>query len=206
MTTMTLREYARRKDISHTAVQIAIKSGRLSKSIVKDAKGRPRIADEALADKEWAANTDQSAPRNRISGDPKRRKDTASKPYEPKSAASAANPAAPAADAGGGDGGDTGGGPSYAKSRAVRELYQARLAKLEFDEKAGKLVPADAVRVAIFKTSRTARDMLMAIPDRVAPLVVGNTDAHDIHRILTDEVRRVCVEVSKMKLPDKTDA
>lgn len=203
MPMISLRKYARERGISHTAVEVAIRSGRLSKSIAHDAKGRPKIADADLADKEWAANTDQSAPRNRITGDPKRRKATASAPYEPKSAPAAAAPVVPAADAGGGDGS---GGPSYAKSRAVREHYQARLAKLEFDEKAGKLVPVDSVRVAIFNTARASRDMLMAIPDRVTPLVVGLTDAHEIHRILTDEVRRVCVEVSKTKLPEKTDA
>ena len=47
-----------------------------------------------------------------------------------------------------------------------------------------------------------ARDMLMAVPDRVAPLVVGQTDAHEIHRILADEMRRIAAEVAKMRLPD----
>lgn len=206
MKPISIREYARRKDISHTAVEIAIKSGRLSKSVVRDDRGRPKIGDPDLADREWAANTDQSAPRNRITGDPKRRKASATAPYELKSAPATNNPGGQAVPAQDNGGGDAAGGPSYAKSRAVREHYQARLAKLEFDEKAGKLVPADTVRVSIFKTARSARDMLMAIPDRVAPLIVGQIDAHEIHRILTDEVRRVCVEVSKMKLPEKTEA
>lgn len=184
-TEVSLRTYAKRRGISHEAVRQAIKTGRLKKSVVM-VKGEPKIADEALADKEWAANTDQSKPRNRITGDPKHRR----APGEQMQ---------PMANDGGGDGGK---GPSYAQSRAIREAYMARLAKLEFDEKSGKTIGADAVRVAIFNTARKARDMLMAVPDRVAPLVVGQTDAHEIHRILADEMRRIAAEVAKMRLPD----
>lgn len=181
----SLRAYASERGISHEAVRQAIKAGRLVKSIVY-VKGEPKIGDEAMADKEWAANTDQSKPRNRITGDPKHRR----KPGEPMK---------PMANDTGGDGNS---GPSYQQSRAIREAYMARLAKLDFDEKSGKTVSADAVRVAIFNTARTARDMLTAIPDRVAPLVVGQTDEHEIHRILTDEVRRIAAEIGKMRLPD----
>lgn len=180
----SLRAYASERGISHEAVRQAIKAGRLVKSIVY-VKGEPKIADEAMADKEWAANTDQSKPRNRITGDPKHRRQ-------------AGEQMKPMAN----DGGGESEGPSYAKSRAIREAYMARLAKLEFDEKAGKAVSADAVRIAIFNTARRARDMLMAVPDRVAPLVVGQTDQHEIHRILMDEVRRIAAEIAKMRLSD----
>ncbi len=184
----SLRTYAKARGISHEAVRQAIKAGRLKQSIVM-VKGDPKIADATLADKEWAANTDQSKPRNRITGDPKHRRASKDEPMKPM-----ANDTAPA------EGG--GRGPSYAQSRAIREAYMARLAKLDFEEKSGKLVNADEARVTIFNTARTARDMLMAVPDRVAPLVVGQTDLHEIHRILTDEVRRICNEIGKMKLAE----
>lgn len=183
----SLRTYAKARGITHEAVRQAIKTGRLVKSIVY-VNGEPKIADEAIADQEWAANTDQSKPRNRITGDPKHRRASQDAPMQPM-----ANDAA----------GESGAkGPSYAQSRAIREAYQARLSKLEYEERSGKLVQADAARVAIFNTARKARDMLMAVPDRVAPLVVGQTDAHEIHRILMDEVRRIAAEIAKMRLPD----
>jgi len=90
---------------------------------------------------------------------------------------------------------------SYADARAKRERYLAALAKLEYDEKSGKLASAEVIRGVIFNTARSARDMFMAVPDRVAPLIVGLTEQHEIHRILTDEVRRICLEVAKMQLP-----
>ena len=42
------------------------------------------------------------------------------------------------------------GATQYSKARAVREHYQARLAKLEYEERVGSLVSKDEVRVAAF--------------------------------------------------------
>lgn len=187
MAPKSLRTYAKSRGISHEAVSQAIKAGRLVKSITY-VKGEPKIADESMADEEWAANTDQSKPRNRITGDPKHRRASKDAPMQPM------------ANDGGADGGSK--GPSYAQSRAIREAYMARLAKIDFEEKAGKLISADEVRLAIFDVARRARDMLMAVPDRVAPLVVGQDDAHEIHRIIADEMRRIAAELAKMKLPE----
>lgn len=209
---ISVRAYADSRGISHTAVQKAIKSGRLVKCLGKSAGGAVKIADPDLADKEWAANTDQSKPLNVISGEPRRRRGTSPEPFEPRQSegmpAKAARKAALVPDAesaGETSPPDTGGGPSYAKSRAIREAYQARLAKLEFEDKAGKMLAADAVRVVMFNASRKCRDMLMGLPDRIAPLVVGLNDQHEIHRLLTDEVRRACAEIAKLKPPEKAD-
>jgi len=213
---ISIRAYADSRGISHTAVQKAIKSGRLVKCLGKSDSGAVKIADADLADKEWAANTDQSKPLNVISGEPRRRRTENSAPFEPRQsenmpakmptkALRAAAPAAEAESAGEASAPEPGGGPSYAKSRAIREAYQARLSKLEYEEKAGKMLPADAVRVTMFNTTRRCRDMLMAVPDRVTPLVVGLTDQHEIHRLLTDEVRRVCAEIATLKPPEKSE-
>lgn len=51
---LSVRAFARELDVSHTAVQKAIESGRLQKSVGRDARRRPFIADVDLARKEWA--------------------------------------------------------------------------------------------------------------------------------------------------------
>jgi phage terminase Nu1 subunit (DNA packaging protein) len=56
--TLTIAGYAKRRGCAHRAVEVAIQSGRLSRSITKD--GRKTLIDAALADAEWAANTDES--------------------------------------------------------------------------------------------------------------------------------------------------
>jgi len=185
------------RGVSREAVRLAIKSGRLSKSVVYTDKGAPRIADTQLADKEWVANTDQSAPRNSVTGNPKRKSPPAKAKPEPKKTGKEPSAAEMEATAAAVDFDAL----SYADARAKRERYLAALAKLEYDEKSGKLASAEVIRGVIFNTARSARDMFMAVPDRVAPLIVGLTEQHEIHRILTDEVRRICLEVAKMQLP-----
>lgn len=63
---LSLRAFAKRLNVSHTAVQKAVDSGRLARSIARE-KGRPYVADPALALKEWQAGaakvrTDVRAP------------------------------------------------------------------------------------------------------------------------------------------------
>lgn len=87
-------------------------------------------------------------------------------------------------------------GRAYASARAVREQYEARMARLTFEEKSGKLVQADEVKVAAFNSARGARDALQGIPDRIAPMLTGVTDTRMIHRIITEEVTRVCEMLS----------
>ena len=87
-------------------------------------------------------------------------------------------------------------GQNYAQSRAIREGYQARLAKLDYEEKSGKVHGTDECRVAQFNRARKARDMLMSIPDRVSPVLIGMTDAKEIHRLLLEEIRIVCNQLA----------
>jgi hypothetical protein len=90
--------------------------------------------------------------------------------------------------------GPTGG--AYAQSRAVRELYLAKLAKIEFEERTAKLVSRDEVTVTAFTKARTVRDSLLNIPDRVAALIAAETDPSTVHQILSDEIRKALIELS----------
>lgn len=62
---MSLRAYAKRRGVSPEAVSKAITAGRLEKSVTRIG-GQPKISDPELADREWAAATqqrvDQAAP------------------------------------------------------------------------------------------------------------------------------------------------
>lgn len=171
-------EYAAHRGISRQAVHKAVKAGRIQ---LVDGK-----VDVEAADRAWNANTDQSAPSNSVTGNP---------------AGAAARRAGavppPTLPAGSGSGGGAAPqGPTYATSRAVREAYMARLARLEYEEKAGELVRADEVRVQVFNAIRKARDLLLAMPDRVAPQVApSQSEIHTVHTVLTGEVERVLEEL-----------
>lgn len=161
MASIGLRAYAKLKGVSPEAVNRAIKSGRLVKSVTRDKKNWPRI-DPKLADKEWEENTHQG---NSLLERKKR--------AENESAKAQASPSS-----------------SYANSKAIRENYLARLAKLDYEERSGKLVDAEAVKKEAFKVARTVRDGLLNIPDRVAAEFAGLTKPHEIHVRLSEEIRK----------------
>ena len=78
----------------------------------------------------------------------------------------------------------------------MRELYLARLAKIEFEERAAKLVSRDEVTVAAFTKARTVRDNLLNIPDRLAAMLAAEVDPTQVHQILSDEIRKALIELS----------
>lgn len=79
-------------------------------------------------------------------------------------------------------------GPSYQQSRAVREAYQAKLAKLEYEEKAEKLVDAEQVKREAFEEGRRIRDALLSIPARISSQLLTAKSAFDVEQILTEEL------------------
>jgi hypothetical protein len=171
------REYARRRGISHVAVQHAVKSGRIS-----TVGGR---IDPDLADREWLENTDQSKPRNRITGRPKDTRD----PGEPSRPMDL-------------DGsGRTGVAAGYARARAVRESCMAQLAGLELERRLNELVRADEVKVARFKMNELTKKRLREIPGNVSAAIAATRDVDEVRRILQEEFERVCRELSGEEEP-----
>ena len=186
MAGLSARAYARHRGVSHTAVLKALETGR----IVAGADGP---IDPAVADRQWVESTDLAKPRNSVTGVPKKRRMPGA-PSDPLGSpgSEASEPSNGAAN------GDTSRlVSSYAASRAAREGYQARLAKLEFEKRSGKLVDAYEVRAQHFALGRRVRDSLRGIPDRLAPILVGQTDAAVVHRMLSEELERGLAELSK---------
>ena len=83
--------------------------------------------------------------------------------------------------------------PSLAAYRAIKEMYAARLQKLEFEERSKKLVPYDELKLELAKLHLQVRDNLRTIPDRISPIVAAESDASKIHTIISDEIRD-CLE------------
>lgn len=82
-------------------------------------------------------------------------------------------------------------GPDYTVSRAVREAYTARLAKLEYEEKVGTLIKAEEVKMTWFNTLRIIRDRVLQMPDRMASTLAAETDAGLIKATMDAELRRI---------------
>jgi hypothetical protein len=173
------RSYAKRRGVSHTAVQKAIRTGRITTVAGK--------IDPAIADREWAENTDPSTSRNSVTGSPKLRRGKG-------------GPSLPMGSGDGSGGGNgTAQGTGYTRARAAREAALAQSAKLDLDERLGVLCRTDEVRLRAFNLSRRTRDHLLALPARAAPLLVAveDGDVVEMERILTVEVERVCKELAE---------
>ncbi len=125
--------------------------------------------DSDVADREWEANTRKDPPKVKVNS---RR----------------------AADDDPDPSGESFSVSQYTKARAVREHYQARLAKLEYEEKVGSLVSKDEVKVEAYNKFRTYRDGMLNIPDRVSSVLAAESDAAKVHAILTAEIRKALLE------------
>ena len=76
----------------------------------------------------------------------------------------------------------------YQKSKIMKTTYDAMLKKLEYEERAGKLIPIAQVQAEAFAAARTARDHLLMIPRRIAPQIINQTNISDIEYILKQEI------------------
>lgn len=210
-----IREASRRLGVSDTAVHKAIKSGRVTIEGRTESSQRPLVG-WPLVQQQWLASTDESK-RNHIGAGAKvtasvkpppapktgRPPITGAKPKaDPKPAklpaaervpAPAVPPAPPpppleqpARDEPPASGRNA---PTYAESRAIREAYQARLARLDYEERSGKLVNADQVKADAFKAGRTVRDALLNISGRIAHQLASETDPARISARIDAEIR-----------------
>lgn len=161
MALLSLRAYAKHRGVSLAAVQKAIRSGRITTT-------EGGSIDRDRADAEWSAKTRPGQQR-------------AATPAAAASATSLVE--APRGDS-------LGGGLDYFRARAIRENYQARLAKIEYEERIGKLVNRDETQVAAFTRGRTVRDRMLNIPDRLAATLAAESDCDKVHQRLTEEIRK----------------
>jgi hypothetical protein len=89
-----------------------------------------------------------------------------------------------------------GGSMPLGKAKALKETYLARLRRLEFEVKSGRLVDADAAKKAVFDLSRQDRDSWANWPSRVAPLIAAElgVDLVNLAVILEKHVREQLAE------------
>lgn len=171
-----IRAYARARGCSHTAVQGAIKSGRLAKALRPGPKGR-QLIDEEVANREWADTTNPAQQREKHREAPARE-------------------LTPAPEGQGNLFGlpenDPRGEPeerrTHAQAQIERTTLQAELLRLEIDERKGRLVDRERMGSECFTAARTIRDVFLALPDRLAGSL-ANCSAREVRDQLEAELR-----------------
>lgn len=189
---ISIREAARRLGVSDTAVHKAIKAGRVTVAGRTPSSDRP-LVEWPQVQGDWLANSDTSK-RSHVGskGSPRRADDP---PPQVQLATNTEDDQSPPMDAAPSK--PLQGGPSLAQSRAVKEAYLARLAKLDYEQKIGKLIEADEVKVRAFKLARNARDAMLTLPDRLAPVLASETDVQAVHRLLLEDIERTCQRIAQ---------
>lgn len=183
---MSLKAFGRRHEVSGTAVERAVKAGRLRRSVRRDARG-PYIADLELADHEW--RTSRTKPTN--SGGRRRPRARAGNHNSAPAAAPATPPVqpAPAPDTPPIDGPAaaaapaTPSGPSLVESQVRLAEQRAEALELANRRQRGLLVEAAEVERAQFEIARTLRQRILNVPERLADLPA------EVRRRMLDELR-----------------
>lgn len=83
---------------------------------------------------------------------------------------------------------------SYAKARAVRENFQARLAQLEYEEAAGKLVDAETVKNQWVQVASIVRTKILGVPAKARQRIPELTN--DAYLVLETIIREALEELS----------
>lgn len=89
--------------------------------------------------------------------------------------------------------------PPFQESRAIREAYQARITKLEFEEKSNKLVDVETVKRQQWQIARRVRNAMLNIPAKIAAEVAAEVDPNKVEFMLLREINEALSEIAGTK-------
>lgn len=92
----------------------------------------------------------------------------------------------------------------HLSARVKKDEYAAKLAQLEYEQKAAKLVRIEDVKVEAFTLARMVRDNILNIPDRISHELAAETDPHKIHILLTKSLNEALDQLASIDRPDHT--
>lgn len=85
----------------------------------------------------------------------------------------------------------------FQTARALKENYLARQARIDYEERTGKLVDAENLAQAQFELARQVRDSMLAIPPRLQDILASVSDPLEVGRLLTTEIRQALESAAK---------
>lgn len=187
---MTLRAYAGRRGCALSAVQKAIKNGRLGKSLVPWGAGF-RIGDPDMADREWEANSSHGHRRGDARGPVGVVPDPTPAPKPPR--AEADNPPDDPDQQDRDDGPQTFMGKTQAVSLAQERYWKAQRAELDYKTRAGELVPVADVEGRWTKLVVEAKGRLLAVPSKAKQRIpaLGAVDVAVIDALIREALEEM---------------
>lgn len=192
------REFSRQVGLSIEAVRKAIADGKIpadcvGEKVLSTGKVRKTITNPKRAAEHWGKNRDPNQVRDKavLSAGAKRG-------WEGRRGKAAQDPddGAPDGPSPGAMGGAKGGStlPEITESRKITEAYKARTARLDFEERAGRLVNADQVKVGFINQVTAAKTQLMGVPTK-AKARIPTLTVRDIE-VLEDMIAEALEEIA----------
>lgn len=95
---------------------------------------------------------------------------------------------------------------SLAEAARAEKIERTRLLQLEVAKEAGQLVRCDVVDAETFRRARQAQELLMALRERLAPLLAVEADERAIDRMLDEEFRQVLAVLAAPQIGERVAA
>ena len=86
-------------------------------------------------------------------------------------------------------------------SRQIRDHYEAKTAKFNYERLLGEWVEIADVQRDAFRIGRQIRDGLLGFPDRLAAMMAAETDERKVHALLDKEVRLLLTHLQTDPIP-----
>lgn len=86
--------------------------------------------------------------------------------------------------------------PVFSDAKDQREHYQAEMARLDYEERCGKLMPAEEVRAVVATAGTGLRARLEMLPDSLAPQLAAVQDEARVKALLAAEIESALAELS----------
>src|SRR5579885_696377 len=83
------------------------------------------------------------------------------------------------------------------QARFLKELFVARLRRLEYQEKAAEMIPAATVSATWSNTAQAIKTRLLGIPSKISPQLAALTDARQVRDALSNEIERCLRSLSE---------
>jgi hypothetical protein len=80
-------------------------------------------------------------------------------------------------------------GTTFAQARTADMVFKARLRKIEYDQKMGRLMETDLFRQRVEAILVAIKETVLAWPNRLAPEVAPLTDERQVWEVLMREAR-----------------
>lgn len=80
---------------------------------------------------------------------------------------------------------------NFAQARLAEMVCRAKLRRLDYETRSGKLIPTDEVKAKWFVIARQIRDRLLAIPAKLSPQLAAMGEAREVRELLEAEITAI---------------